>query len=81
MHPSGHILVAGSFNGSCDFDPLASVNTITSAGSDDAYLLRLDASGNLNWVITYGGAGFEDAQGIAVDTSSQLLVTGRFSGD
>lgn len=80
VHSSGHILVAGSFNGSCDFDPLASVNTITSAGSDDAYLLRLDASGYLNWVITYGGAGFEDAQGIAVDTSSQLLVTGRFSG-
>lgn len=80
VHPSGHIFLAGSFNGSCDFDPQSSINNISSAGSDDAYLLRLDAAGNLDWVITYGGSGFEDAQGITLRSAGQLLVTGKFSG-
>jgi hypothetical protein len=80
VHSNGHILVAGSFNGTCDFDPTAGLNNITSAGSDDAYLLRLDAGGNVDWVVTYGGGAFEDAHGIAIDTSQNILVTGRFSG-
>jgi hypothetical protein len=80
VHSNGHILVAGSFNGTCDFDPTAGLNNITSAGSDDAYLLRLDAVGNVDWVVTYGGGAFEDAHGIAIDTSQNILVTGRFSG-
>jgi len=79
VHPGGHILVAGSFSGTCDFDPSSAIDNRQSLGSDDAYCLRLDENGNLNWVITYGGTGFEDAQGIAFSNNSDFVLTGRFA--
>jgi len=48
IHPSGHIMVAGRFNDTCDFDPSSAVFNKSSQGSDDAYCLRLDENGSLN---------------------------------
>lgn len=79
VHPNGHILVAGSFSGTCDFDPSVAVFNKSSQGSDDAYCLRLDENGSLNWVFTYGGSGFEDAQGVSIRSGQELALTGRFS--
>jgi hypothetical protein len=46
------------------------------AGGFDAFVSRLDTSGNLMWNTFQGGIGAEQGQGIAVDTSGNSYVTG-----
>jgi hypothetical protein len=42
------------------------------AGSRDAWVLKLDASGNVTWQKTYGGAGWDYAESIQQDQRWRL---------
>lgn len=44
---SGNVYTTGYFAGTSDFDPGPSVFNITSAGEDNIFVSKLDASGNL----------------------------------
>lgn len=78
----GNIYVAGIIRGSVDFDPGEGENIVTSAGSFDAFLLKLDADGNLISARNFGQAtGIWDlASSIAVDHSGGVYLAGRFGG-
>ncbi|HSQ17266.1 MAG TPA: DJ-1/PfpI family protein [Anaerolineales bacterium] len=54
----------------------AGYTTSTGAGSMDMYLLRVDAQGRLLWEHTFGGAGIDVAQGVAVDAQGDLILAG-----
>jgi uncharacterized delta-60 repeat protein len=54
----------------------AGYTTSTGAGGMDMYLLRVDAQGNLLWERTFGGAGIDVAQGVAVDSQGNLVLAG-----
>ncbi len=54
----------------------AGYTTSTGAGGMDMYLLRVDAQGNLLWERTFGGAGIDVAQGVAVDAQGDLVLVG-----
>ena len=77
---SGHVVVAGRFSDSVDFDPGVGVHTLTSNGSDDIFVLKLDASGDFLWAKGMGGTGRDLAGGIAVDGSGQVYAIGYFNG-
>jgi hypothetical protein len=76
---SGNIDLAGFFSGSVDFDPTASLTTLTSAGSDDAMLWKLGPSGSFLWARSYGSTDYDTANAVAVDASGDLYATGAFS--
>ena len=38
--PSGNIIVAGTFNGTVDFDPSIFVSNLISAGNDDVFIAK-----------------------------------------
>ncbi len=44
VNPRGNISITGDFNGTADFDPGAGTANLTSAGSSDGFLLRLNDS-------------------------------------
>jgi phosphodiesterase/alkaline phosphatase D-like protein len=46
------------------------------AGGGDAMVLRLDGSGNVLWVYTYGGAKADEANAIALTADGGFLVAG-----
>jgi hypothetical protein len=46
------------------------------AGSDDMYIIKLDASGNLQWSRTIGGAGYDEANSIIQTTDGGYAVAG-----
>ncbi len=48
----------------------------TLAGAPDAFVLKFNASGGLEWATYYGGSGSDHAVDVAVDTAGNVYVTG-----
>ncbi len=46
------------------------------AGSDDAYLIKADASGNLEWEKTFGGSGWDNAYSVRQTMDGGYIVAG-----
>ncbi len=76
---TGHIFCAGYFQSTVDFDPGAGVFQMTSLGSQDIFITKLDTTGNFIWAKSIGGAGSDEARSIAVDSSGNIWVAGNFS--
>jgi hypothetical protein len=78
---SGNVYSTGYFQSTGDFDPGAGVYNLTASGTtQDAYISKLDASGNFVWAKQLDGTGSEDSRSIAVDASGNVYSTGRFDG-
>jgi Domain of unknown function (DUF4347)/Beta-propeller repeat len=75
---SGNVYTTGFFNGTVDFDPGASTNTLTSAGISDIFISKLDSSGNYLWAKQLGGASTDSANSVTVDSSGNVYTTGSF---
>ncbi len=77
---SGNVYTTGYFEGTADFDPGAGVANLTSAGSSDIFISKLDASGNFVWANAMGGPNSDAGYSIALDGSGNVYTTGYFSG-
>jgi hypothetical protein len=78
LDASGNIYVTGDTN-STNF-PTANPYQASSGGSIDAFLLKLNSSGNALIYSTYlGGSGDDHSYGIAVDSSGSAYITGYTS--
>ena len=77
---SGNVYVTGAFAGTVDFDPGPGIVNRTAAGMSDAFVQKLDPSGNLIWAVTFGGTDDEDPMEIQVDDAGNVFVTGTFDG-
>jgi hypothetical protein len=76
---NGNVYTAGYLTGSGDFDPGPGVTTLTSAGSTDVYISKLDALGNFVWAIRMGGTGPQSAASIALDNAGNIYLAGQFN--
>ncbi len=70
---SGNSYVTGSFQGNATFG----TTTLTSAGSGDVFIAKLNANGEWLWAIQAGGTGSDIGYGIILG-GSYLYVTGAF---
>jgi len=80
---AGNMYVTGKFSGTIDLDPGTGTENRTSNGGYDAFVVKLDASGDFVWGRTFGGTsgGIDDtAEDVAVDSSGNVFVTGTFNG-
>lgn len=75
---SGAVYVTGKFWETTDFDPGTAVVNLTSAGKDDAFVLKLDAAGDFVWVKQIGGAEYEFGYSIKLDPAGNIYSTGTF---
>jgi uncharacterized repeat protein (TIGR01451 family) len=76
---SGNIYVTGRFDGTVDFDPSASVYTLTSnGGTGDCFVVKLDALGNFVWAKTFGGSDSDMGICVTLDGSNNVIVGGCF---
>lgn len=71
----GSIYVAGEFANSFTYDGV----TLVSAGGIDGFVAKLDALGDLEWMVRCGGLGTDRAVKLDVD-GGQVVVTGQFTG-
>jgi hypothetical protein len=76
----GNVYMAGAFADVVDFDPGPATSNLTSVGDADAFICKLNTSGNLVWAIQLGGTGADTAEYVTVDALGNVYVTGSFSG-
>ncbi|MEJ7731888.1 MAG: hypothetical protein WKG00_22095 [Polyangiaceae bacterium] len=72
----GNLVVAGPFTGTVSFGGAP----LVSAGEDDVYMAKLDATGNHVWSRRYGDAESQAARGLAVAGDGDLVLLGSFAG-
>lgn len=78
---NGNVYIAGSFQGTVDFDPGAGTTNLTAISGDyDTFFLKLDANGNFVWAKRMGNASRDVVNAIEVDASGNLYTTGSFFG-
>ena len=76
LDPSYNVLVTGAFTGSVDFGGGA----LTSAGLNDAFLLKLDSSGNHQWSKAFGDALDQGGYAVGADRLGNVTFTGGVEG-
>ena len=75
---SGNVHATGTFQSTADFDPGPGTFNLTSAGSDDIFINKLDSSGNFLWAKRIGGTLLDYGSDIKVDSSGNVYTTGIF---
>jgi hypothetical protein len=77
--PNGQVMVAGSFVGTIDFDPLAGSQVLQpAAGKFDGFLQKLSPIGELVWAISIGGKEDDGINSMLVDAAGDVYVAGTF---
>lgn len=77
---TGNVYTVGNFTGMVDFNPGTGVFNLTSSGSTDVFIQKLNSSGNFVWARKVGGSLNDAGTSIFVDASSNVYVTGSFEG-
>jgi hypothetical protein len=70
----GNAYLTGHFQNVINFGTIA----LSSAGSREVFVAKVDAEGNFVWARRAGGADFDNGKGIAVDAAGNSYVTGSF---
>ena len=77
---SGHVFVAGYYQGTLSLDPTAAGAVLHSAGSYDVFVAEYDAAGNFAVGQSAGGKDFDADFGVGVNGSGQVAIAGRYTG-
>lgn len=77
---SGNVYTGGAFEGTVDFDPGTTSNILTSSGGVDAFITKMDATGNFLWAKRIGGANDETNFFLDMDSAGNIYAVGNFEG-
>ncbi|MES2763946.1 MAG: SBBP repeat-containing protein [Bacteroidota bacterium] len=78
---SKNVYVAGCFSNSTDFDPGINADTLKNFGNWDAYILKLDSSGNYMWAKNIGpSTANTEGNCVTLDASENIYLTGTYEG-
>jgi hypothetical protein len=75
----GNSYITGYFTETVDFDPSNGISNLTSSGSEDIFICKLNANGDFIWAKNMGGAFGDNGISIAVDETGNVYTTGAFS--
>ncbi|WP_437976034.1 SBBP repeat-containing protein [Sorangium sp. So ce295] len=75
LDKNGGVIVAGTFENTVNFDG----TSLTSQGSSDVFVAKLDAIGGLDWIKTITGPSVDRVYGLAVDSDDNIIVAGSFT--
>ena len=77
---SGKVYITGWFQQTVDFDPGVETESFASAGSTDAYLLKLNSNGDFESFTQFGSTSQDRGSAIAIDNADNVYVIGDFAG-
>jgi len=76
---SDGVAVTGWFDTDVGTDFFAGSIHRSGAGIRDAFVAKVSSTGTVNWMISEGGTGAESGNGVAVDSSGNVVVVGDFA--
>ena len=71
---NGNVIVVGYFNGTATFGS----TSLTSAGSDEIFVAKLNSSGTWQWARRAGGTGSDSTSSVTVLPDNSIAFTGYF---
>lgn len=74
-----NVIVCGSFDTETDFDPGAEVYNLSTNGSTDIFVLKMNTDGEFIWSFSIGGANADNAIAVTTDNEDNIYVTGTFN--
>jgi hypothetical protein len=76
---NGNVFITGSFESrTITFGSTILTNTDTSSGSNDVFVAKYDAGGNMLWAKSAGGMNNDDGLSISADINGNAFLTGSF---
>jgi len=75
---SGNVYITGAFKDTVDFNPGTATFNLISTGQPDAFILKLDGSGNFIWAKSIGETTTVSGRSITTDAVGNVYVTGHF---
>jgi hypothetical protein len=75
--PNGDVVITGDFAGSLNLGG----DALQSQGLRDIFLARTDLGGGRMWSVSFGGLSNDSGYDVQVDSSGNVILTGRFSGE
>ena len=80
VESTGKMYLTGTFESTVDFDPGPGTASLTSAGGEDIFVVKLDDDGNLVWAGGMGDVSNDRSRGLALDSNGNVHTTGTFEG-
>jgi hypothetical protein len=77
LDSSGHIYTTGYFKSTANFGSFS----LTTSGTNDIFIAKLDNNGNWLWANRAGGTAIDKGWGIATDNDSNCYLSGVFAGN
>ena len=74
VDPAGNVLLTGEFTGTATFGE----HSLTSVGSMDFFVAKVDPQGNFLWVRSGGGDFIDRGYAISADQAGNCYVTGHY---
>jgi hypothetical protein len=75
---SDNAYTTGSFQQSVDFDPGAGIESLSSSGSHDIFVQKMDPSGYYEWAYSFGGPSQDYSESLELDIAGNIYLTGSF---
>jgi hypothetical protein len=76
---NGFFYIAGGFVNTVDFDPGIGVFNLSSNGSSDIFILKLDSNGSFVWAKSAGSASNDNGRNIVIHPDGDLVLFALFS--
>lgn len=76
---NGAAILGGYFANTTTFNSFPNV-AITSAGLDDAFVVKFNSDGEYSWTKTFGSTGYDRTQAVTTDAQGNVYATGFFQG-
>ena len=76
---SDAVYAGGYFASTIDADPGAGTFSLSSNGSNDAFLVKLDNSGDFEWAFSLGASGSDQFSSIKINNNDELYLGGYFT--
>ncbi len=77
---NGNIIITGYFkSASITFGTITLTNADVSGTTNDIFIVKYDALGNVIWAVSYGGSGDDNANDIAIDSYNKINLVGKFN--
>lgn len=82
----GNILIAGSYNGQLNLNPTDPGSAMTAQGSRNAFIAKVDPSGNTLWSKSFGGVAGQTTEIWSIATDKRvgfgdIVALGNFDGE